>query len=147
MKDIAYKEMSINEMLQISKELKIVADRYGLVLETCAEKIDLSQIGIRHGKCIDDKLIQEILKSEIKIGKDKTQRDECGCIASIDIGGYNTCRHGCKYCYATFNNELVMRNNKNHDKHSPILIGDIDKNDKVSDRKVVSCKILQKELF
>ncbi len=147
MKHIKYKEATHEEIIQLSKELKKIADNYGLIVESCAEKIDLSQIGIAHGKCIDDKLIQEIINSELRIDKDKNQRGECGCIASIDIGAYNTCSHGCKYCYATFNHDLVRQNYRNHDYRSPLLIGNINIDDKINERKVSSCKIVQQELF
>lgn len=45
---------------------------------------------------------------------DKGQRQFCGCIKSKDIGEYNTCIHGCEYCYATANKELAIANYKKH---------------------------------
>lgn len=42
--------------------------------------------------------------------KDKGQRDECGCVLSKDIGMYNTCSHGCIYCYANTSTDAVKRN-------------------------------------
>ena len=46
--------------------------------------------------------------------RDKGQRQFCGCIKSKDIGEYNTCVHGCEYCYANASKEISKANYKSH---------------------------------
>lgn len=41
---------------------------------------------------------------------DSGQRKLCGCIAAKDIGQYNTCPHGCLYCYANTSPDSARRN-------------------------------------
>ncbi len=48
-------------------------------------------------------------------------RKECGCFASRDIGEYDTCPHGCVYCYAVLNRELARRRSREHDPTSEFL--------------------------
>ena len=75
----------------LAKELAAIAHSYGLLIDTCAEGIELQEYGIEHARCIDDRLLSKLLECPLDIGKDKSQRLECGCIESIDIGAYNSC--------------------------------------------------------
>ena len=137
--NINYNEFDSKSMEQFALGLKRLNEKWGLELATCAEKFDLKKFGINHNKCIDDDLLiklfsndkdlmeflgvkfvaptifepnQTILKTR-KI-EDKGQREACGCIMSKDIGEYNTCPHGCVYCYANTSKEIALANYKAH---------------------------------
>lgn len=120
-----------------------VAHQNDMEISTCAESLDLEDLGIKKGKCIDDKLLHEVFGISVSSAKDAGQREACGCIKSIDIGQYNTCLHGCKYCYATYNEQSVKANIKKHNPKSPLLLGEPSDSDKYLLEKV----IIQKSLF
>ena len=136
------------EIKHLANNLASIGRQNNLRLKTCAELIDLNAYGIEHGKCIDPDLISKIIGCNINAIKDKNQRNECGCIESIDVGQYNTCQHNCKYCYANFNLQSVKTFNRQHVPESPLLIGEINELDKVTQRKIKSLKITyQTSLF
>lgn len=117
---VHYKEWDENSMLAFSN--KLYALNLDIELATCAESIDLSQLGIVHNKCIDPALIcrlmPELQPMIQSLKTDKGQRPLCGCVTSKDIGVYNTCPHGCIYCYA--NSSLFSaRRNFNLHKQNP----------------------------
>lgn len=106
-------------MLSIARENK-------MEIATCAEEVDLGKHGIERGRCIDDRLIEQLTGYSPKGKKDKNQRNLCGCFTSVDIGIYNTCSHSCVYCYANFNPTTIHGNCKQHNPKSPLLIGECD---------------------
>jgi len=92
------------EVMDLLAELALIAKDAGIEMRSCAEKDDLSSLGIKPGSCIDGSLISEIsgsLKwSSSSDTKDKNQRPYCQCVPSVDIGSYGSCPAGCVYCYA-----------------------------------------------
>lgn len=135
-RELMMKEPTDMEMHFLAHNLSSIAKDYGMEIVSCSESIDLDFDGVRHGCCIDRNLIEEIVGYKIDVKKDKNQRKECGCVESVDLGAYNTCLHSCKYCYANFNNMKVQTLSKKHNPLSTLLVGDLDNNDIVSERKV-----------
>jgi len=128
---LGVQEINENAKRTVAKKLSEVADSYGLRLTTCAEEIDLTDMGIGHARCIDPVLIEEVLGVKTDCKKDRNQRSACGCAASVDIGAYNTCVHGCIYCYASFSKESVKRNMAKYDVNSPLLCSRLSDEDKI----------------
>lgn len=95
----------------------------GMRIQSCAEELDLRAFGVPPGKCIDDDLIYRVFGVRAASRKDTGQRPGCCCVESRDIGVYDTCSHGCQYCYATRSDTLVEDNRLRHDPTSPSLVG------------------------
>lgn len=147
MEGLSYFELEEGELKAFAKEIGRIAKQNDISVGSCAEKLDLEDCGIVHNCCIDKKLIEKLIGFELKVGKDKNQREECGCVESIDIGTYDTCRNGCAYCYANSGAKNVEINAAKYDPASPLLCGQIEKEDKVTQRKVTLLKETQLSLF
>lgn len=127
--NLGIRDGSVEEKIAVATAIAESAAKYGMAVQSCAEDIDLDALGITHGKCIDGDLIELISGKKFaakRKEKDKTQRQLCGCVASIDIGTYNTCKHGCTYCYANYSSGAIAGNCKQHDPRAAVLIGECD---------------------
>lgn len=117
---INYREWDEESMRDFASRLSALnRNKWKFRLATCAERIDLSEYGIEHNRCIDPELISrfapddDILQNFLYIARTDTgQRKACGCILSKDIGAYNTCPHGCLYCYANTSSASALSNYK-----------------------------------
>lgn len=127
-------EISEAQMYQIAAAFSGIAKEYGIELRACCEQLDFSKDGILPAACIDRQIVERITGHSIPVKKDKNQRAGCGCLQSVDIGVYNTCRNGCVYCYANYSQGTVERNIRMHNPNSELLIGTIATNSIIKDR-------------
>ena len=118
---ISFTSPESQQIINLSNDLKMIADSYGLEIRSCAEEIDLVSSGIRSGKCIDNDLLNSYFDMNIPYRKDPNQRKACRCTASVDIGAYDTCGYRCVYCYANSSFEKAAANLKAMDIDSESL--------------------------
>lgn len=119
---IRYREWDEVSMHEFAEKLsEINHNRWAYSLATCAESVDLSEYGIDHNRCVDPGLIARLSPNDMTLQNflygaksDSGQRKTCGCILSKDIGAYNTCPHGCLYCYANTSPTSAMANYHAH---------------------------------
>ena len=136
MKGINIQGLTKEKMRRLAHSFAEISGRYGMEIQTCAEKIDLSEYGITHGACIDREYIEHLLGCRLRAGKDHGQRPECRCMESVEIGSYHTCRNGCRYCYANFSDGRVQARIRDFDVDSPILCGKMEPEDRITERKM-----------
>lgn len=139
--------LDVESLRNFAKTLSEIAKHNGIELASCAETINLEDCGIVHNSCIDKELIEQIIGCKLQADKDKNQREECGCVESVEIGTYNTCGNGCAYCYANYSAKSVNANSAKYDPKSPLLCGQVEEGDKISIRKVKSLKETQLSFF
>ena len=123
------KKVTCDERLVIGEEFAKIAKRYDIKMKTCVEGTLLDRFGFDSSGCMTTQVIEKAIGKNLKIPKGKYRIRECDCIFGRDIGAYNTCLHGCRYCYANYSVKLVKRNYRLHNSDSPLLIGNV--NDEV----------------
>ena len=106
--------------LDLANELAAIAERFGIRMFSCCGDY-LVNNSIKKAHCIDGSIIESLFFPEGLKYSEKPTRKECGCTESIDIGTYDTCPHGCVYCYANANKHEAYKAFKNHDKDSAFL--------------------------
>ena len=141
-----FREVSAAEMRSLAKGLAEVASAHGFSLATCAEAEELADCGVVHGACIDRARIEALLGMRLG-GVMQKSRAHCNCLEGVDIGAYDSCLHGCAYCYATRSLSYAQRRHAAHDPASPLLIGRPEGAQEIVPCKIKSLKNRQGDLF
>lgn len=145
-KPLGLLELDEKTMKEIALGFSQIAEGYQIEIQSCAEKIDLAEFGIKHGSCIDREIVEQVLGEKIKVKRDN-QRPDCQCVDSVDIGGYDTCLHLCAYCYANFRPQIAVNNHAKHNPTDSALTRDFS-NEKVPYiKKAVKLERVQRNLF
>jgi len=90
--EIPWMENLLSDIVEIASNNKIE-------VRSCAEAVNYEHLEIIPGKCIDNELLKNEFGINVNYKKDKSQRTECRCTVSKDIGMNNTCLMGCECCY------------------------------------------------
>lgn len=98
---------------ELAAELASVAAAHRIRLTVCSQPQFIVP-GCYEARCVDADRLADVMGQPISACL-KGNRKECGCFESRDIGEYDTCPHGCVYCYAVQNQALAKSRFKQHD--------------------------------
>lgn len=142
------REVSREDRIRLGKAFVEIGKKYGMAIRSCCEGTELAAYGIDVSGCLTQRVVEGAIGERLQVPKSKkSQRKECNCLLGSDIGAYNSCGHGCIYCYANYNRELVLQNMRLHDVSSPFLIGGFKEGDIIREAKQESYIDGQLSLF
>lgn len=124
-----------------------IAKANDLQIHLCCENAGLVREHVDADGCMSQAVLEHALGCKLNVPKKKRARSECACLLGADIGAYNTCGHGCLYCYANYDKESVAKNRKLHNPASPLLIGELSEEDVVKQAEQKAWRNGQMEIF
>ncbi|MFO0798167.1 MAG: DUF1848 domain-containing protein [Gemmataceae bacterium] len=117
--DFAWSDPSDDWKRDLAAELAGIAAVHNIRLTVCSQPQYLGP-AVGEARCVDAERLNAVGGTSIRC-KIKGNRKECGCYESRDIGEYDTCPHGCVYCYAVREREVALDRFRRHDPESEFL--------------------------
>ena len=104
------------------EELAGLARARGFRASLCAQP-DLLGPSLAPARCIDAERLGDVAGRKIAV-REQGNRPGCLCAQSRDLGAYDSCPHGCIYCYAVRRPELAKQRFRRHDPDLHVLAED-----------------------
>jgi hypothetical protein len=114
---IAWRDPPDQEKAALLASLADIAGNYRIAATVCSQP----GLGLAAARCIDAGRLSDVAGQPIT-ARQKGNRDGCLCAESRDIGAYDSCPHGCRYCYAVTSAERARENFRRHDPAAEMLI-------------------------
>lgn len=102
-------------------KLAAAARAEGFTATLCSQP-DLTGSDLEAARCIDALRLSDVAGRPLP-ARTKGNRPGCLCAESRDIGAYDSCPHGCIYCYAVRRPELAKQRYRTHDPEAETLCG------------------------
>jgi len=117
---IALHDLPVAERIEIANALADIAFEHGIEMLSCCGDY-LVGGKIRKAHCTDAELLYRLYPDRTRRLVEAPTREGCGCCECTDIGAYDTCPHGCVYCYANSMVQTALRSYERHDPGSDML--------------------------
>ncbi len=124
--------LSVEDIDALARVLGGIAAEHGLWLQTCGTNGDFTRYGIHPSGCMTLDILGRANGVEFRRLKHRGMRAGCHCFEARDIGAYDTCPNGCRYCYANKDHKRAAENYRLHGPESPLIIGRLRPEDAVT---------------
>ena len=135
------------EQEQLVEAFSKAAAKNQMQVHLCCEMESLVRDHVDAKGCMSKEVLEQAAGFRLHVPKQRYARQECSCLLGADIGAYNTCGHGCLYCYANYDRKTVIHNMACHHEDSPFLIGYGQEGDVIKDAKQESWRDGQLSFF
>ena len=138
-----------NDKIEIAKNIGSIAKKHNMIIQTCATIEDFKQFGILQSGCMTSEILGNANNITFKKVRHSGNSQGCKCIENRNIGDYDTCPNGCKYCYANKNPQIAQENYKKHNPNDLMILGNLKPTDEIqqSNQKSYLENFIQTKLF
>jgi hypothetical protein len=117
----AWRDPPLEEKQALLVRLARIARQHGIAPTLCSQP-ELLVPALGEARCIDAERFSDVADRPIA-ARESGNRPGCRCALSRDIGAYDTCPHGCVYCYAVADRDRALARFRAHDPAADSLVG------------------------